>query len=102
MNDDAVWQPPGEPLLSGAIVVIRSEDSNIVATLHAEDGRFRAVSLPPGNYLVQEYDPVGFSSTTPNKIQAWVRANTLMQVSFGDISDAIRRPNRRYFPLLLR
>ena len=102
MNDDAVWQPPEEPLLPGAQIVIRSEDSSIVVTLESEDGRFRATSLPPGNYLVQEYDPVGFSSTTPNKIQAWVRANTVMQVSFGDISDAVRRPHRKYFPLLQR
>jgi len=95
-----VWQLPLEPLLAGAQVEIRSEDDDFVATLDSDDGRFRATGLPPGDYVIQEYDPVGFTSTTPNKLRAWVRANTVMQVSFGDISDAVRLPHRAYFPLL--
>jgi hypothetical protein len=83
-------------------VEIRREDGGILVRLVSEDGRYRAMNLPPGSYVVQEFDPVGYSSTTPNKVQAWVRANTVMQVDFGDISNDIKRPYRQYVPVLQR
>ena len=100
LNLDATWQSPQEPLLMGAQVEIRNVNGGFYAIMPVVGGRYRVISLPPQDYVVQEIDPPGYRSTTPNKIQAQVRANTCLEVNFGDISNTIALPHRVYFPML--
>jgi len=100
LNLDATWQPLQEPLLLGAQVEIRSADGDLHAIMPVEEGRYWVISLPPQDYVVREIDPMGYRSTTPNKIQAQVRANTCLEINFGDISNTIGLPHRVYFPML--
>jgi hypothetical protein len=102
LNGDSSWQIPGEPLLQGSLVAIRNDRGDIVVTMSSRDGRYRAISLPPDNYVVQEVDPLGYRSTTPNKIQVRVRANTSLEVNFGDVSNTLGMPYCVYLPVQQR
>ncbi len=84
----------------GGQVEIRNADGDFYAIMPVEEGRYRVINLPPQNYVVQEIDPPGYRSTTPNKIQAQVRANTCLEINFGDVSNTIGLPHRVYFPVL--
>jgi prepilin-type N-terminal cleavage/methylation domain-containing protein len=69
----------GEVPLSN--VLIRCSDGSQTQT--APDGRYWFV-LPPGSYTVQEVDPVGVSSTTPNTVPVDAGPEEYVQVDFGD------------------
>jgi len=76
--------------------------------MDAVDGRYELVGLIPGAYIVQEINPPGFTSTTPDKVLARVMANTRVEINFGDTilstpvptATATLSPLRLYFPLL--
>ena len=68
-------------------VVIRC--SNGTQTQTAADGRYWFV-LPPGSYTVQEVDPVGVTSTTPNTVPVDAGPEEYVRVDFGDTYDAGR------------
>ena len=84
----------------GAQVEIRNADGDFYAIMLVEEGRYRVINLPPQDYVVREIDLPGYRSTTPNRIQAQVRANTCLEINFGDISNTIGLPHRVYFPML--
>jgi hypothetical protein len=78
---------------------IRSEGGDLVKEMTTDDGRYEVDNLSPGNYLVTEVDPLGYRSTTPNRVQARVRANISLVVNFGDISNSLAVPHRLFFPV---
>ncbi len=84
----------------GAQVEITNADGDFYASMLVEEGRYRVINLPSQDYVVRVIDPVGYRSTTPNTIQAQVRANTCLEINFGDVSNTIGLPHRVYFPML--
>ena len=42
--------------------------------------------LPPGNYSIQEVDPIGYNSTTPNLVSLSLAAGQTKVVNFGDLA----------------
>ena len=83
-NRDGVWQW-WEPLLDGAVVIVKAEKQpGPQFSVHAREGRYEVVGLDPGNYTVQEINPPGYISTTPDKVLAKVAANARVEINFGD------------------
>ncbi|MCW5851639.1 MAG: hypothetical protein KIT87_16315 [Anaerolineae bacterium] len=54
------------------------------ATTTAPNGSYSFPSVPPGNYLVREVDPFGFTSTTLNNVPVNVLPATTTVANFGD------------------
>lgn len=76
-------------MLDGAQVEIQSEKQPpIYLIVGALGGRYLFTSLPPNFYTAREINPPGYTSTTPDKIRVEVRANTRVEVNFGDILSA--------------
>ena len=77
LNDDGV-QEPGEPGLSAVTIALidpgpdglfgTSDDVIIATTTTAGDGSYAFTGVAAGEYAVQESDPSGFGSTTPNTV----------------------------------
>jgi hypothetical protein len=101
-NADGAWQRPEEPTLAGSHVQITTIDGTLVYANLCKEGSYAVVGLPPGDYVVQEIDPPGYHSTTPNTIQIHVLANTRLVINFGDILATLLYPYRLYVPALLR
>lgn len=70
---------PGEVPLAG--VAVRC--SNGSQTRTDASGKYWFV-LPPGTYTVQEIDPVGVTSTTPNSVPVEAAPGDYVHVNFGD------------------
>ena len=68
-----------------ADVIVRCSNGHQVKT--GIDGRYSFV-VPPGTYTVQEVDPIGYSSTTPNSVPISPTAGDFIEINFGDISDS--------------
>lgn len=78
-------QNPGEVGLGGVTVVIRNSSGVVVATVTTlPDGSFTALGLPAGTYTVEETDPAGFASTTPNLVSVTVPVGGVASAAFGD------------------
>jgi uncharacterized surface anchored protein len=82
-----------EPPLAGAQVVLLDEASQIVKhVVTGEDGLFEFDHLLPGRYQVREQNPLGFQSTTADKLWVQVRANTVSQLTFADYDPTAPTP----------
>ncbi len=73
----------GEAGLAG--VNIRLSGGNLSrSTTTSEDGTYQFPDLPPGNYRVEETDPTGFVSTTPNARAVALRTGGAAAAAFAD------------------
>jgi uncharacterized repeat protein (TIGR01451 family) len=80
-NADGYWDVD-EPGLSGVTITL---DGTITTTTDANGGyTFGAVA--PGVHTVAESDPLGYISTTPNRITFSALAGESYEVNFGDVS----------------
>jgi len=74
-----------EPTLAGATITLWDSHSLVVGRQTTTiSGRYAFANLMPGNYLVQEQNPPGYLSTTPDAWSVYVAANTVQVVNFGD------------------
>ncbi len=74
-----------EPPLPNAQVLLRTTAGTLLMLqTTGGDGLYRMENLTPGMYWVQEIDPPGYISTTPNDWMVQVHANTIVEVHFGD------------------
>ncbi len=79
----------GEPGLGGVAVVVRDGGGNVVATrTTAADGSFVANNLPAGAYTVEEVQPAGFTSSTPDTASVTVSPGGLARQDFGEVRGA--------------
>ena len=86
-----------------AIQIIRSNAESGLSVLTDHTGYYHAVDLAVDTkYVVTESDPVGYVSTTPNRVVVVIpheMPGRMAQVSFGDS----RTPaGRLYLPLIRR
>jgi hypothetical protein len=97
INRNGYWDD-GEPGLAGVVVTLRTSSYAFVArTTTDADGHFVFANVPAGFFLVEEADPPGYVSSTPNGWILDVTAGMDFWVTFGDyvLSD-------QFLPLLLR
>jgi cysteine-rich repeat protein len=95
LNNDGV-KDPGEPGLSGVTIALidpgpdglfgTSDDVVIATTTTAGDGSYAFTGVAAGEYAVQEIDPSGFGSTTPNAVAIVVPGGSEI-VNFGDTEE---------------
>jgi protocatechuate 3,4-dioxygenase beta subunit len=84
LTHDGVYQA-GEPALGGVTIVLKDAAGNVVATTTTlADGTYRFDGLVPGNYTVQESQPNGYGSSTPNVLSISVPATGKTDVDFGE------------------
>jgi protocatechuate 3,4-dioxygenase beta subunit len=79
-------QDAGEDGIEG--VTVRLLDGNgdeVATTTTAADGSYQFVGLSPGDYTVEEVDPSGYASTTPNAVEVTLPAGEVGIVNFGDL-----------------
>ncbi|MEA4906204.1 MAG: sortase [Anaerolineaceae bacterium] len=87
-DGDGIFDP-GESLLSGVTVRLYDGANNLVGTVLSDvDGTYRFTGLTAGTYTLQETDPAGYSSTTPNQVSVTLAANSSQTVNFGDLTVA--------------
>jgi hypothetical protein len=74
----------GEPGITGVTITLKQGDSVVTATTTAEDGTYIFDGLTLGEeFTVVEIDPTGYTSTTPNEVNATVPP-AFAFVEFGD------------------
>lgn len=62
----------------------------------AQDGSYMLRYLPVGWYIVQEVDPEGYTSSTPNIVSMYLDAGVTGIVYFGDL-----KVRHNYIPLFM-
>ncbi len=79
-------QDPGERGLGGVTVNLLDAAGRVVGTTTtAGSGVYIFANLPPGSYAaVQEQDPAGFTSTTPNLVPISLPPGGAATANFGD------------------
>jgi len=74
-----------EPPLPNAQIILRTPAGALMMLqTTGGDGLYRMENIVPGVYWLQESDPPGYISTTPNDWMVPVFANTSIEVNFGD------------------
>src|SRR5690606_11228011 len=75
----------GEPGIAGVTITIRDGNGDLVTTVTTEeDGSYQVLNLVPGDYRVEESDPSGYRSTTPNTVDVNVPSGGVAEADFGD------------------
>ncbi|MEG3840045.1 SdrD B-like domain-containing protein [Microcoleus sp. herbarium14] len=82
LNRDGIRQA-NEPGLANVPIVLTSTGTAPVSTTTDANGAFSFINLVPGNYVLTETPPAGFSPTTPNPLAVTV-GNTNANVFFGN------------------
>jgi len=82
VDGDGKWDA-GELGIPGVNVTLEGIGSNTTDTL----GGYTFSVNTTGYYTVNETDPVGYYSTTPNKVTRYVELGNSYQVDFGDSDD---------------
>ncbi len=78
-------QDTEESGIKGVNITLHQDNSTDLSTVTASDGSYEFVALGLGDYTVEETDPEGYSSTTPNVITASLTmTRQVAAVDFGD------------------
>ncbi len=78
-------QNPGEPGIGGVTVTLLNGSNQVIATTTTlPDGTYQFLSVTPGAYTVQETDPTGFQSVSPNNVSVTVPSNGSGVANFFD------------------
>ena len=90
LNGNGV-QDPGEPGTAGVTVtLINSTTGGVVATTTTgPTGLYTFTNLTPGSYIVQETDPAGVVSTTPNTVPISLASGGSATANFGDQPEGV-------------
>ncbi|MBO9325948.1 MAG: hypothetical protein J7463_11310, partial [Roseiflexus sp.] len=71
--------------LGGVTITLRDSLGNIVATTTTlADGSYRFDNLLPGNYTIEQTQPTGYGSSTPNTLSVTVPLTGLTDQNFGE------------------
>ncbi len=86
-------QDPGEVGIENVVIKLWGTSANLIAqTLTDALGRFEFLNVPNGEYHVQEIDPDGYISTTPNSFNIFVSGSDVTNIKFGDKLKPIPEP----------
>ena len=75
----------GEVGIPNVLIKLWGTSANLIATtLTNSQGQFKFTGVVPGDYHVQEIDPPGYISTTPNSFFITVSGSNVSNILFGD------------------
>jgi uncharacterized protein (DUF2141 family) len=84
VNSDGV-RNPNDSGLGGVLVTLKNTSGITLATVHTSGtGAYEFANLAPGSYRVEETDPLGYVSTTPNEVSVCLTGGSSSRVDFGD------------------
>ncbi|MCP4105010.1 MAG: Cna B-type domain-containing protein [Desulfobacteraceae bacterium] len=84
VNGDTI-QSTGEKGIAGIVVELLDSNGNVAETATTDiNGVYEFTNVNPGDYTVQETDPSGFVSTTPNEVVVTLQAGGAVTTNFGD------------------
>ncbi len=79
-----------EPRLAGVIIRLKDVNNLVIATATTgTDGSFTFTNLAAGTYTIEEEQPAGYGSSTPNSVQVTVSAGGAQAVRFGETVSTI-------------
>ena len=82
-NSNGVFDP-GELGIPGVTITLYQGTTVIGTRTTANDGTYEFATLAPGQYRVEETDPPGHTSTTPNTVVLFLSAGANLEINFGD------------------
>ncbi len=75
----------GEVGIENVVIKLWGTSGNLIAqTITNALGKFEFLNVPEGEYHVQEIDPYGYISTTPNSYNIFVTNQDVCNIKFGD------------------
>lgn len=74
----------GEPGIPGVTVTLRQGGTIIATTTTGPDGSYRFDNLPAGTYTVEEVQPAGYGSSSPDTLTANLTAGATQRFDFAD------------------
>jgi uncharacterized repeat protein (TIGR01451 family) len=74
----------GEPGIAGVTITLRQGGTVVATTTTGPDGSYRFENLPAGSYTVEETQPAGYGSSTPDSQAVNVSAGASQSIDFGD------------------
>ena len=80
-------QDQSENGIGGVLISLISATGELMTTMTSGDGSYSFDGVAPGLYTVQQTNPAGFSSTTPDQVAVLVPAEGSTSVVFGDRPD---------------
>ncbi|MBM3883006.1 MAG: hypothetical protein FJ387_25360, partial [Verrucomicrobia bacterium] len=79
--------------LGGVPMTLRHLDSGFVtATITAGNGAYLFTGIAPGRVAIEETDPPGFVSLTPNSVEVSLTLGGAASANFADLSELVRPP----------
>ncbi|MFO1467451.1 MAG: SdrD B-like domain-containing protein, partial [Steroidobacteraceae bacterium] len=90
LNANGTRDPQDTTGLAGITITLKDGLGNIVATtVTAADGSYSFNGLAAGNYTVEETQPAGYGSSTPNSSSVTVTAGNPATVDFGETTSSL-------------
>ncbi|GLZ42916.1 SdrD B-like domain-containing protein [Actinokineospora sp. NBRC 105648] len=85
LDGDGVIDPVEPGRLAGVTVILRDGAGNQLATTVTDaNGAYVFIGRPAGNYIVEELQPDGYGSTTPNSVPVTLNSSEGANVNFGE------------------
>ena len=82
--DGSLQVDPGEPYLADAVLNLYRNSEFLGSRVTGTNGYYRFDGLTPGNYLLIELDPPGYTSTTTSSRVCTITSGQTLIVNFGD------------------
>ncbi|MPT46989.1 MAG: DUF11 domain-containing protein [Sphingobium sp.] len=79
----------GEPGIAGVTITLKQGGTVIATTTTDANGHYTFPNLPAGNYTVEEDQPKGYGSSTPDSGSVNVSPGQNQKVDFGDTSSTL-------------
>lgn len=80
----------GDTPIANVTIVARDVSNTIVATTTTDaNGTYTFVGLPAGNYTIEETQPAGYGSSTPNAVSVTVGAGNSAGADFGETTSSL-------------
>lgn len=86
---DGVDSGGSEPGIGGVTINLVQNGVVIATTITGADGGFSFINLPAGTYSIEEVQPAGYGSSTPNSVVVTVTAGGSQSVAFGETVSTI-------------
>jgi hypothetical protein len=94
--DEDGQQDLGEPGIGGVTIILKAMEGTVTTTVQtAGNGNYMFADVDPGEYSVQEVNPKGFFSTTPDRVDRTVPVGGSATANFGD-----KAGNRLFMPIV--
>ncbi|MBM0106000.1 carboxypeptidase regulatory-like domain-containing protein [Steroidobacter sp. S1-65] len=80
----------GDTPIANVVIVARDVSNTVVATTTTDaSGAYTFVGLPAGNYTIEETQPAGYGSSTPNSVSVTVNVGSSATADFGETTSSI-------------